>query len=98
MTAITDSGMFARDPEFPNLVVTRHPLLRHKVTLLRKRDRPKKIFEELDEDHNSKAKDFNQKPYYRMLMNILTAVMHEAIRTHSWSSTERQSRSASSVA
>jgi len=47
MTAITDSGMFARDHKFPNLIVTRHPLLRHKVTLLRKRDTPKKIFKEL---------------------------------------------------
>jgi len=39
--------MFTRDPRFPNLIVTRHPLLRHKVTLLRKRDTPKKIFKEL---------------------------------------------------
>ncbi|NNK48681.1 MAG: uracil phosphoribosyltransferase [Gemmatimonadetes bacterium] len=39
--------MFTRDPDFPNLIVTRHPLLRHKVTLLRKRDTPKKIFKEL---------------------------------------------------
>ncbi len=46
MSAATD-GMFNREPGFPNLIVTRHPLLRHKVTLLRKRDTPKKIFKEL---------------------------------------------------
>jgi uracil phosphoribosyltransferase len=39
--------MFSRDPDLPNLIVTSHPLLRHKVTLLRKRDTPKKIFKEL---------------------------------------------------
>lgn len=38
---------FHRDPRYPNLVVTRHPLLRHKVTLLRAADTPKKIFKEL---------------------------------------------------
>jgi uracil phosphoribosyltransferase len=38
---------FRRDPRYPNLVVTRHPLLRHKVTLLRAADTPKKIFKEL---------------------------------------------------
>lgn len=38
---------FHRDPRYPNLVVTRHPLLRHKVTLLRRVDTPKKIFKEL---------------------------------------------------
>ena len=38
---------FRRDPEFPNLVVTRHPLLRHKVTLLRSASTSKKIFKEL---------------------------------------------------
>lgn len=43
----TGGGPFSRDPRFPNLVVTQHPLLRHKVTLLRKRDTPKKIFKEL---------------------------------------------------
>ena len=37
----------ARSQDLPNLIVTRHPLLRHKVTLLRKRDTPKKIFKEL---------------------------------------------------
>ena len=47
MRASTGDGMFTRDPRFPNLIVTRHPLLRHKVTLLRKRDTPKKIFKEL---------------------------------------------------
>lgn len=38
---------FRRDPQFPNLVVTRHPLLRHKVTLLRSASTSKKIFKEL---------------------------------------------------
>ena len=47
MSAAADGGMVSRDPGFPNLVVTRHPLLKHKVTLLRKRDTPKKIFKEL---------------------------------------------------
>jgi uracil phosphoribosyltransferase len=41
------TGIFSHDPRFPNLAVTRHPLLRHKVTLLRKRDTAKKIFKEL---------------------------------------------------
>ncbi len=38
---------FLRDPKYPNLVVTRHPLLRHKVTLLRSSSTSKKIFKEL---------------------------------------------------
>lgn len=32
------------------------------------------IHEVLDEDHKTKRADFNQKPYYRLLINILTAV------------------------
>ena len=47
MNSTAGDGMFTRDPDLPNLIVTRHPLLRHKVTLLRKRDTPKKIFKEL---------------------------------------------------
>lgn len=47
MSSTPGSGMFSRDPDLPNLIVTSHPLLRHKVTLLRKRDTPKKIFKEL---------------------------------------------------
>jgi uracil phosphoribosyltransferase len=47
MSAKAGDGMFSRDPDLPNLIVTRHPLLRHKLTLLRKRDTPKKIFKEL---------------------------------------------------
>ena len=47
MSSTPDRGMFSRDPDLPNLIVTSHPLLRHKVTLLRKRDTPKKIFKEL---------------------------------------------------
>lgn len=34
------------------------------------------IHEILDQDHNTNKQNFNQKPYYRMLMNILTAVNH----------------------
>ena len=33
--------------EFPNLTVTRHPLIQHKLTLLRDRQTPTKIFKEL---------------------------------------------------
>ena len=47
MNSTAGDGMFSREPDLPNLIVTRHPLLRHKVTLLRKRDTPKKIFKEL---------------------------------------------------
>jgi uracil phosphoribosyltransferase len=47
MNGSASGGTFSRDPRFPNLIVTRHPLLRHKVTLLRKLDTPKKIFKEL---------------------------------------------------
>lgn len=32
------------------------------------------IQEVLDEDHKNKKAEFNQKPYYRLLINILTAV------------------------
>jgi uracil phosphoribosyltransferase len=34
-------------PRFPNLTLVRHPLVAHKVTLLRSRDTPTKIFKEL---------------------------------------------------
>ena len=34
-------------PDFPNLAVTRHPLVQHKLTLLRDRQTPTKIFKEL---------------------------------------------------
>lgn len=34
-------------PEFPTLSVVKHPLVRHKLTLLRDRRTPKKIFKEL---------------------------------------------------
>ena len=44
--AVSESP-FRRDARHPNLVLTRHPLLRHKVTLLRRADTPKKIFKEL---------------------------------------------------
>lgn len=35
------------------------------------------IFGLLDEDHKKSKGDFNQRPYYRILMNILTAVNHQ---------------------
>ena len=34
-------------PDFPTLSIVRHPLVRHKLTLLRDRSTPKKIFKEL---------------------------------------------------
>ncbi len=36
-----------RHPQFPNLIVFDHPLLAHKITLLRRTDTPKKVFKEL---------------------------------------------------
>ncbi|HLV26319.1 MAG TPA: uracil phosphoribosyltransferase [Gemmatimonadales bacterium] len=36
--------------EFPSLILVRHPLVRHKVTLLRNRATPTKIFKELVEE------------------------------------------------
>jgi uracil phosphoribosyltransferase len=41
------TGPFGRDPRFPNLVLTRHPLLRHKVSLLRATATDRKTFQEL---------------------------------------------------
>ncbi|MFQ5747126.1 MAG: uracil phosphoribosyltransferase [Gemmatimonadota bacterium] len=46
MNPTSPSPTTRRDPEFPNLVVTTHPLLRHKVALLRSTSTPKKIFKE----------------------------------------------------
>lgn len=37
----------AADPAFPSLVLVRHPLVRHKLTILRDRRTPTKIFKEL---------------------------------------------------
>jgi hypothetical protein len=34
------------------------------------------IGEMVDEEHKTKKTEFNQRPYYRMLMNILTAINH----------------------
>ena len=49
---------------------------------LNKHDFLTKIFEfigeALDEEHRIKKADFNQRPYYRMLMNLLTAIGHPA--------------------
>jgi len=44
---LAPAGPFARDTEHPNLLVTRHPLLQHKVSLLRSVTTPKKLFKEL---------------------------------------------------
>lgn len=44
---LAPAGPFARDTEHPNLLVTRHPLLQHKVSLLRSTDTSKKLFKEL---------------------------------------------------
>ncbi|HSA55267.1 MAG TPA: uracil phosphoribosyltransferase [Gemmatimonadaceae bacterium] len=37
-------------PDYPNLTCINHPLVRHKLTLLRRRDTPTKIFKELVEE------------------------------------------------
>lgn len=34
------------------------------------------IGEVLEEEHRTKKTEFNQRPYYRMFMNILTAINH----------------------
>src|SRR4026208_1338856 len=39
--------MIERTPEFPTLTIIRHPLVQHKLTILRDRDTPTKIFKEL---------------------------------------------------
>jgi len=44
---VASDSPFRPDARHPNLILTRHPLLRHKVTLLRRADTPKKIFKEL---------------------------------------------------
>ena len=44
---VASDSPFRPDERYPNLILTRHPLLRHKVTLLRRADTPKKIFKEL---------------------------------------------------
>jgi uracil phosphoribosyltransferase len=43
----SQGGPFARNPDHANLIVTRHPLLEHKVSLLRSVQTPKKVFKEL---------------------------------------------------
>lgn len=43
------------------------------------------IQEVLDADHNNRRTEFNQKPYYRLLINILTAVNNSSFfnpKTH----------------
>lgn len=39
--------MIERTPDFPALTIIRHPLVQHKLTILRDRDTPTKIFKEL---------------------------------------------------
>ncbi|MEJ7813333.1 MAG: uracil phosphoribosyltransferase [Gemmatimonadaceae bacterium] len=39
--------MHTTSPDFPTLLVTRHPLIQHKLTILRDRATPTKIFKEL---------------------------------------------------
>ena len=39
--------MIERTSEFPTLTIIRHPLVQHKLTILRDRDTPTKIFKEL---------------------------------------------------
>src|SRR6266487_3502467 len=39
--------MIERMPEFPTLTIIRHPLVQHKLTIMRNRDTPTKIFKEL---------------------------------------------------
>jgi uracil phosphoribosyltransferase len=39
--------MIERIPEFPTLTIIRHPLVQHKLTIMRNRDTPTKIFKEL---------------------------------------------------
>ena len=39
--------MIEQIPEFPTLTIIRHPLVQHKLTILRDRDTPTKIFKEL---------------------------------------------------
>ena len=39
--------MIEQNPEFPALTIIRHPLVQHKLTILRDRDTPTKIFKEL---------------------------------------------------
>jgi uracil phosphoribosyltransferase len=41
------SPMIEQIPEFPALTIIRHPLVQHKLTILRDRDTPTKIFKEL---------------------------------------------------
>lgn len=39
--------MIERIPEFPTLTIIRHPLVQHKLTIMRNRETPTKIFKEL---------------------------------------------------
>lgn len=37
------------------------------------------IHQVIDEDHRLRKRDFNQKPYYRILVNILTVIYNKEI-------------------
>ena len=39
--------MIERTKEFPTLTIIRHPLVQHKLTIMRSRETPTKIFKEL---------------------------------------------------
>ena len=47
MTPVSDAAAATRAAEFPTLVVVDHPLVQHKLALLRDRATPTKIFKEL---------------------------------------------------
>lgn len=44
---LTLPTMIERNPDFPTLTIIRHPLVQHKLTILRSRNTPTKIFKEL---------------------------------------------------
>ncbi len=41
------NAMIERTPEFPTLTIIQHPLVQHKLTIMRNRETPTKIFKEL---------------------------------------------------
>jgi uracil phosphoribosyltransferase len=44
---VNSTTMIERIPEFPTLTIIRHPLVQHKLTIMRNRETPTKIFKEL---------------------------------------------------
>ena len=49
--------MIEQIPEFPTLTIIRHPLVQHKLTILRDRDTPTKIFKELVDEKRANPDD-----------------------------------------